>query len=92
MSRSNSQGLPRPEEFPVGSVESRAAARAILESRESGVRRFQIILDVPRPRREGRPETIVGHWTKQSDGTLFRTVIVPPGTDKETLQRLLATP
>jgi hypothetical protein len=29
---SNSDGLPRPEEFPLGSVESRAAARAMLES------------------------------------------------------------
>jgi hypothetical protein len=31
----------------------------------------------------------VGLWCKTHDGTMIRTVIVPPGTDKETRRRLL---
>ena len=34
MSRAESTRLPRPDEFPLGSLESRAAARAVLERRE----------------------------------------------------------
>lgn len=49
----NNEGLPRPDEFPIGSPESRAAARAMLEACDSGVRRRQIIIDLPRPRRPG---------------------------------------
>jgi hypothetical protein len=92
LGQSNSKGLPRPEEFPVGSAESRAAARAMLESRESSVRRVQIIMDIPRPRREGLPETRVGLWSEQPDGTLLRFLFVPPGTDEVMLKQLLATP
>ena len=90
MKTSNSDGLPRPDEFPLGSMESRAAARAMLEAQESGVRRLQIVIDAPRPRREGQPDTRVGPWCKADDGTMTRSVIVPPGTDEETLRRLLA--
>ena len=89
---SNSDGLPRPEEFPLGSPESRAAARAMLEAQERDVRRVSIILDAPRPQHEGEPDTKVGPWYKTADGALMRTVIVPPGTDENTLRRVLATP
>jgi hypothetical protein len=91
VSRSNNEdGLPRPYEFPLGSAESRAAARAMLEAQERGVRRLQIIFDAPRPRREGEPHTKVGPWFETEDGGLMRYVFVPPGTDEETLRRLLA--
>jgi len=79
VNRSNSNGQPRPEEFPLGSPESRAAARAMLEVQERDVRRVQIILSVARPRREGEPDTIVGPWYKTDDGTLMR-VIRKPGS------------
>lgn len=79
MTLTSSNGLPRPEEFPVGSVESRAAVRAIFESGKSD--RVQLVIAVPRPRREGESDTIVGPWYKTADGALTRTVIVPPGTD-----------
>ena len=64
MSRSNSEdGVPRPDEFPIGSPESRAAARAMLEARESGVRRRQIIIDLRRPR--GEPSDAITRWHAQ---------------------------
>ena len=90
MKTSNSNSLPRPEEFPLGSMESRAAARAMLEAQERGVRHLQIIITAPRPRREGEPHTKVGPWFETADGGLTRYVFVPPGTDEETLRRLLA--
>jgi len=39
---------PRPEDFPIGSPESHAAARAMIEARDRDVPRRQIILDIPR--------------------------------------------
>ena len=38
MSQHDKKRLPRPEEFPLGTIESRAAARALFESREKTVR------------------------------------------------------
>jgi hypothetical protein len=96
MSRSSSEGLPRPEEFPVGSAESRAAARALLQSREKGIRGVQvIILNMShRPPRESGDDTkgAVGPWYEGKDGSLIRTVCLPRGADEETKRRLLATP
>ena len=91
MSRFNSESLPRPEEFPVGSAESRAAARALLELHERGVRRITLIIDpAMRPRREGPPdEASVGPWFIGKDGNLFRTALIPKGMDEETKRRLL---
>jgi hypothetical protein len=80
----------RPEDFPIGSPESRAAARAMLEARERGIPHVQLIIDFPRPGAER--DTTVGPWCKTDDGTLIRTVTVPPGTEKGTIQPLLATP
>ena len=54
MSSFSSEGLPRPEEFPVGSAERRAAARALLDLREKGARRIQLILDMANRQRRGR--------------------------------------
>jgi hypothetical protein len=64
----------------------------MLEVQESGVRRFQIIIAAPRPRREGEADVRVGPWYETHDGTMIRTVIFPPGTDKETRRQILATP
>jgi len=62
------------------------------EHLERGVRRLQIIVDAPRPRREGEPDMRVGLWHKTDDRTLMRTSVGPPETDEETLRRLLAMP
>ena len=48
----------RPEDFPIGSPESRAAVRALLAVRRNSVPHLQIIMNVARPRREGQPDTI----------------------------------
>ena len=90
MSRSNSDNL-RPEDFSIGSPESRAAARAMLETREINVTRLQIVSSIPRPRQDNsRPH--VGPWQPMIDGGFMRMVYVPLGTDDKTRERLLATP
>ena len=87
---SDSDGLPRPEEFPLGSTESRAAARAMLDAQRRAVRRVQIIHSIPHPNEDdSRPH--VGHWQQWGEGGLMRLIYVPPGTDEETTRHLLAT-
>lgn len=86
--------LPHPAEFPVGSVESRAAARAQLAEIENRTRKRQIILDMPRRGgEEGGGGNGVGPWWPDSDGGLVRVIVAPVGEmSKDELQRLLATP
>jgi hypothetical protein len=91
VTQSSDGGHPRPEEFPLGSPESRAAARAMLETRESRVRRLQIVTEIPRPRQDNS-HAHVGHWQPMVDGGFMRLVYVPLGTDEETKKRLLDTP
>jgi hypothetical protein len=70
----------RPEDFPVGSPESRAAARAVVEASNRGVRRFQIVSHIPRPWRGEGPEP--EGWNKKpyvgpDDGSPMRIVYIP---------------
>jgi hypothetical protein len=94
VSKSSSNGLPGPEEFPIGSAESRAAARAMLNTREKSLRRRQIVIDMSHrpPRPSENPLGTVGPWGLGADGNLWRTVMLPRGADEETKRRLLATP
>ena len=78
-------------EFPLGSAESRAAARAMLEAQERNVQRLQITHCVPRPCQDNS-RLHVGDWQQRIDGSLLRLVYVPPNTDEETLRRILAAP
>ena len=93
MSRLNSESLPRPEEFAVGSAASRAAARALLKSRERGVRRITIVLDPAMCHRSECPDpnqAAVGPWyIVKNDGNLWRTAFIPQGMDDETKRRLI---
>ena len=91
MKTSNSDSLPRPEEFPLGSMESRVAARAVLELRETQVRRVQIVHSVPRPCQDNsKPH--VGAWIPMIEGASTRLVYIPSETDEETRRQILATP
>lgn len=95
MSQSNSkrERWPHPANFPLGSNESRAAVRAMLEARDCGAPRLQIVNDMPRPIRSERDKTPqIGTWTPMEGGGFVRLVGIPPGTDEETVRRILATP
>ncbi len=79
-----------PSEYAIGSLESRAAARAVAESRETDSFRLQIVNHIERPRQDNsRPH--VGKWRAVGDG-LMRIVYVPENTDEATIEKLLATP
>jgi hypothetical protein len=79
----------RPEDFSVGSAESRAAARAALEARDGSVRQLEIVSYIERPRQDNSV-THIGPWQRIGDGSLMRIAYVSPGTGGEAIQRLLA--
>lgn len=68
MSRSNSNG-PRPEDFPVGSPESRAAARRLILLRDRPD--IVIVNHTARPR---RPQVTTRSRTRQPDGRIIEIV------------------
>ena len=84
MRRSNSDGL-RPEDFPLGSPESRAAARVVLEARKEERRpRAELISNVnlrwDGPGTEPPDWNKVPYaepWVEDERGGLFRTVYIP---------------
>jgi len=67
---------PRPWDFALGSVESRAAARLKVARWFDGRKRITLIMDIPRPRTD-KPRVIFGDWTERPDGSLYRLVHAP---------------
>ena len=63
----------RPADFPVGSAQSRAAARMLAQQRESQRERLEIIIS-------GEPELCASDWSERWDGKLIRTLCLPNGT------------
>ena len=82
----------KPGDFPIGSPESRAAARAMIESRDKDVPRLQIINDSVQISGQDNSLPHVGDWYPMTDGAFVRFVYIPPGTDEETERRILDTP
>lgn len=70
MSKSSSDGLPHPEEFPISSPESRAAARALLDDRFAGRKVLTMIINLS----SDEPRF---HETPCDDGTLWRVLSYP---------------
>jgi hypothetical protein len=63
-------------------MESRAAARAMLEAQGKGVRRLQIVHCIPRPYQDNsKPH--VGAWIPMIDGSFTRLLYIPSATDEE---------
>jgi hypothetical protein len=75
---------PRPGDFPVGSPESRAAARALLEKIESDERIFRIIIcsDHARPR-------VGGPGVPGPDGRIVEIVHLPHSWNPEQWREFL---
>ena len=78
----------KPGDFPIGSTESRAAARSMLKSRMSGVPTVQLL-----GRFQGQDESalIIGPWQPSNNGGFWRALQVPRGSSKEAIMRILAT-
>jgi ribosomal protein L2 len=80
---------PKPGDFPVGTPQSRAAARAALESLRAGRKRIDVISSIPRPGQKGN-EIHIGDWIEQADGSLFRFSNIPAGMTIEEAERKVA--
>ncbi len=78
----------KPGDFALGSSQSRAAARALLERRFAARKRIDIVCSIPRPREDG--EIHIGTWTEGADGSLFRFSSLPPGMTIEEAERIVA--
>jgi hypothetical protein len=69
------------EDFPIGSLESRAAARILLSQRWSKLTRLQFSHSIRGPWRGEGPEPpdvpTANPWVEGDDGTLLRVVYVP---------------
>jgi len=87
-SRATRKG-PGPGDFPVGSPESRAAARLLLSDRESARDRLEIISSIPRPERNGHrnDKPRATPWTETPDGRLVRFLYVPQGMTEESARK-----
>ena len=77
-----------PGDYALGSPQSRAAARAILERRFAGRRQIDLVSTVPRPGNVGG--IYIGVWIECDDGSLFRFSSVPPGMTIEEAERIVA--
>jgi hypothetical protein len=58
----------KPGDYPVGSTESRAAARALLEAQRAGRKWVDIVCSIPRPVNGGAIR--VGTWIELPDQSL----------------------
>jgi hypothetical protein len=66
----------KPEDFPIGSPESRAAARMLLARRNDGRKRMRIIWGIPSPG-EDNSRVHFGEWQEWEDDTQGQIVYVP---------------
>jgi hypothetical protein len=79
----------KPGDFALGSNLSRAAARAVLESRFAARKRIDVVSSIPRPGGDGQIR--IGAWQESADGSLFRFSTVPPGMTIEEAERIVKT-
>src|SRR5271165_5125921 len=80
------EGDVKPEAFPLGSPQSRAAARARLQRQREGRERIELILDIG----YGIEDLKIGEWTEGDDGSLSRISIIPDGMSMEEAERIWA--
>ena len=80
----------RPANYALGSLQSRAAARALLARRFAGRKRLNIILDIGSDSGSEGPR--LGEWHEGADGRLIRFCYLPAGMELEEAERIVAQP
>jgi hypothetical protein len=73
-------------DYELGSPQSRATARALLERRLARLKRIDVVSSIPLPGGDG--EIHIGTWIECDDGSLFRFSTIPPGMTIEEAERL----
>jgi hypothetical protein len=66
----------KPEDFPLGSLESRAAARTLLAHKNDSRKRMRIMWSIPSPG-EDNSRLHFGEWHEWEDNTLGQIVYIP---------------
>lgn len=83
--------MPEPGDFPLHSVESRAAARRkVQRSLEATIRTTCLLIGFP-PGKNGRKKADIGSWHEHKDGSLTRNVIAPAKMSKEDALEIFGT-
>jgi hypothetical protein len=79
----------KPGDYAIGSPESRAAARAVLERRLAERNRggLTLITNIPRPSGDG---IRIGEWCEGADGTLMRICFLPTAMTIEEAEQVAA--
>lgn len=77
-----------PADFPVGSAQSRAAARMLAEARVNQRRQSTVVI-VGMWR--GRENIVIGDWHQDSHGGLVRTVSMPSEIGPDDSLRIFGT-
>jgi hypothetical protein len=80
----------KPGSYAIGSPQSRAATRALLERRFEERKRVDIVSSIPRPSPNG--EIRIGTWVECHDGSLHRFSSVPAGMTLEEAERIVSLP
>jgi phosphoribosylformimino-5-aminoimidazole carboxamide ribonucleotide (ProFAR) isomerase len=75
----------KPGDYAVGSPQSRAAARALLERRFAGRIRRTIIVDLDTDCTEPR----IGEWREGTDGSMGRVCALPDGMTMREAERIV---
>jgi hypothetical protein len=83
--------MPGPGDFPVRSIESRAAARRrVLASVEGRVRTTLLWIGFEKEV-DGKPKARIGDWVENPDGSLTRIVVAPSVMDEEDAMEIFGT-
>jgi hypothetical protein len=77
----------RPGIYPIGSAESRAAARMLAQQRDDQTDRLEVILSGSVCRSSDPSQPSATPWMRCANGKLMRGLIVPDGMTVEEAQR-----
>jgi len=79
---------PRPGDFPIGSVSSRAAARRMLMERFQDRQRIEFVTNMRLPHQDNtKPHATP--WSETTDGGLMRMLYVPLGMTADEARRIV---
>jgi hypothetical protein len=85
------EAMPRPGDFPLSSIESRAAARRKYEHSLKGrVRTTYLLIGLHKPNNP-RKNAQIGEWFEHPDGSLTRNVVAPSEMSEEDALEIFGT-
>jgi hypothetical protein len=83
--------IPTPGDFPIGSIESRAAARRQVQASIEGRVRTTFLWMGFGQKNDQQTKARIGPWVENPDGSLTRTVFAPLVMDEEDTLEIFGT-